>query len=147
MGTLMGIAWRERSRAVMQTRGSADITPESGVANDFRGKPGNRQVTVLSARAWRAACEEVGRKLDWTARRANLLVDDFDLPTEKGGVLQIGTVRLRINRETDPCSRMDEQCPGLRKALQPDWRGGVCCSVLQGGTVSIGDPVSLTTAT
>jgi MOSC domain-containing protein YiiM len=37
---------------------------------------------------------------------------------------------------------MEEQCPGLRAALQPDWRGGVSCTVLQGGTVTIGDAVT-----
>jgi MOSC domain-containing protein YiiM len=36
---------------------------------------------------------------------------------------------------------MDEQCPGLKRALQPDWRGGVSCTVLQGGAVALGDEV------
>jgi MOSC domain-containing protein YiiM len=33
---------------------------------------------------------------------------------------------------------------GLRKALAPDWRGGVTCKVTQGGTVIIGDAVTVT---
>ena len=86
---------------------------------DSRGKPGKRQVTVLSTRAWNRACDEVGQQVDWTARRANLLVDGIDLPRESGGILRIGPVELQVNRETDPCSLMDEQCEGLRTALQP----------------------------
>ena len=141
MGRLVGIARRDKKRAAMQILDHAEISIAGGVANDFRGKSGERQVTVISARAWREACEELGRDLPWTVRRANLLVDNIDLPAAAGGLLAIGSVRLKINLETRPCSRMDEQCEGLKAALEPDWRGGLCCSVLQGGTVSIGDPV------
>ena len=60
MGVLTGIAWREKKRAKMQTLDRAQVTLERGVGNDSRGKPGQRQVTVLSARAWRDACADLG---------------------------------------------------------------------------------------
>ena len=143
MGRLAGIARRAKKRAPMETLESAEISATTGVAGDFRGKPGNRQVTLLSARAWQAACDELGAELSWTTRRANLFVDDMDLPKAPGHIVAIGPVRLRTTVEVDPCSRMDEQVPGLRKALQDDWRGGVACEVVGGGLVSIGDPVSV----
>jgi len=34
---------------------------------------------------------------------------------------------------------MEKTYKGLRKALEPEWRGGVCCSVLCGGKLAIGD--------
>ncbi len=143
MGRLTGIARRNAKRAPMETLEAASVTRLAGVQNDFRGKPGKRQVTVISTRAWRAVCDELEQELPWTTRRANLLVDDLDLPTCAGGILHIGTVRLVINGETDPCSRMDEQCDGLKAALTPDWRGGVYCTVLEEGTIEIGDTVTL----
>jgi len=127
----------------METRESAEISAETGVSNDSRGKPGDRQVTILSARDWQAACDELGREVDWTTRRSNLFIDDFDLPREAGHIIAIGDVRLRTTIEISPCSRMDEQCPGLKKALQPNWRGGVGCEVIEGGVVSVGDTVSI----
>jgi len=33
----------------------------------------------------------------------------------------------------------------LRKALTPDWRAGVACRVVHGGTIMVGDEVTLTT--
>jgi len=141
MGRLTGIARRDRKRAPMQTLERADISTATGVALDFRGKPGARQVTVISARAWRDACDELQKQIPWTTRRANLLVDDFELPRTIGAILKVGQVRLRITGEVDPCSRMEEQCPGLKQALQPDWRGGVSCTVLEGGVVALGDAV------
>ncbi|MGB5352611.1 MAG: MOSC domain-containing protein [Woeseia sp.] len=143
MGRISGIARREAKRAVMQTLTTAEISADTGVAADFRGRPGKRQVTVLSARAWQAACDELGKELPWTTRRANLLVEDMDLPQKAGDILQIGDVRLQVTMEVDPCSRMEEQQPGLQAVLSPEWRGGVACTVLQGGTVAIGDEVRL----
>ncbi|MAT49956.1 MAG: molybdenum cofactor biosysynthesis protein [Porticoccaceae bacterium] len=144
MSTLTGIAVRTRTRAPMQPLDACLITPEQGLAGDHRGRPGRRQVTVLSAEAWQNACEAVGTDLPWLTRRANLLVSGMRFgPQDVGRVLQFGDVRLQITRETDPCQRMDEACPGLREALAPEWRGGVCCRVLTGGLVRLGDEVSL----
>lgn len=146
MGKLAGIARREKKRAPMETLQSADISTQSGVANDFRGKPGPRQVTLLSSRAWREVCAELGTEIPWTLRRSNLLIEELDLPSQAGQIVAIGDVRLQATMEIDPCSRMDEQAAGLKKALLPDWRGGIGCRVLQGGAVEIGDIVRLVAA-
>jgi MOSC domain-containing protein YiiM len=143
MGRLAGIARRENKRAPMETLESAQISAKTGVANDSRGKPGDRQVTLLSARDWQAACVDIGQEAPWTTRRANLFIEDFDLPKEPGRIVAIGDVRLRTTIEIKPCSRMDEQVPGLTDALQPDWRGGAGCEVLQGGTITVGDAVTV----
>ena len=143
MGRLTGIARRDEKRAPMGTLERATVSDHTGVAEDFRGKPGKRTVTVISARAWREVCDELGQEIPWTTRRANLLVDDVDLPRSIGPVIEVGAVRLKVAMEVDPCSRMDEQIAGLTAALKPDWRGGVGCTVLQGGAISIGDPVTV----
>jgi MOSC domain-containing protein YiiM len=41
---------------------------------------------------------------------------------------------------------MERAFPGLRKALSPEWRGGVTCKVVAGGEVRAGDEVSVTKA-
>lgn len=143
MGKLVGIARREKKRAPMEALEVAELGEQTGVNHDFRGKPGKRQVTVLCAEAWKAVCEELGTNLPWTTRRANLLVEDFELPQRTGDIIEIGSVELLVTMETDPCSRMEEQCAGLQAALQPDWRGGVTCQILSGGSIRIGDVVSL----
>jgi MOSC domain-containing protein YiiM len=50
-------------------------------------------------------------------------------------------VRLEVTAQTTPCARMDETWPGLRRALAPDWRGGVTARVITGGAIALGDPV------
>ncbi len=143
MGELVGIARRDAKRGAMQELQSASVTADNGVADDFRGKPGKRQVTVLSADVWDAVCQELDSQLPWTTRRANLLVSGVELPRSAGQTIHVGPVTLRVTMETDPCSRMDEQHAGLRAALQPDWRGGVCCEVVSGGDIAIGDAVRI----
>ncbi len=143
MGELLAIARRDKKRAAMQTLESADITLNHGVAMDFRGKPSPRQVTVLSQESWRVVCDTLNTKLPWTTRRANLLIRGLDLKNTQGRILKIGPVRLLITQETDPCERMNEALPGLYHALASDWRGGVCCRVLDEGKIQLGDDVEI----
>lgn len=115
------------------------VSLSAGVAGDTRGRPGPRQVTVLSAGAWLDACAIAGTDLPWLARRANVLVDGLDLRHTQGAVLRLGDdVELLVTGELDPCQRMDAAAPGLRLALANDWRGGVTCRVQRGGLLAVG---------
>ena len=146
-GTLAGIARHARPKAPMETLTHATVTREGGVVGDYRGamkgKPYKRQVTLIEQRDWDAALAEVGHVLPWEERRANLLVADLDLPQVKGVRLRIGEVVLEVTRETDPCERMEALAAGLRAALTPDWRGGACAMVVEGGEIAVGDPIRI----
>jgi MOSC domain-containing protein YiiM len=140
MPSLLGIARRSKPKAIMEPVGQAAISIASGVQGDARGKPGKRQVTVLSADVWAEVCDSLCVDLPWSMRRANLLVDGMRFSEEDvGRRLAIGQVVLEVRCECDPCNRMDLVHPGLRKALEPEWRGGVCCTVIKEGIVQIGD--------
>ncbi|RLA46308.1 MAG: molybdenum cofactor biosysynthesis protein [Gammaproteobacteria bacterium] len=144
MATLKGIAYRNKKKAEMMETSAVQVTPERGVEGCYRGKPGIRQVTVMSMEDWQRACADINEELHWTTRRANLLVEDIGFSAASvGDVIQIGDLRLEITRETDPCSRMEQARKGLMKALAPDWRGGACCRVLAGGEIKVGDPVEI----
>lgn len=142
MAQLLGIATRTKKRAEMQLLQSAPVSMEKGIADDFRGKPGKRQVTVMTQEGWQTACAEAGVELPWVERRANLLIDGLDLQECVGAIIKIGAVKLLITRETDPCQRMEEAQPGLFAAMAK-WRGGVCCQVLEAGQIAVGDTVEL----
>jgi MOSC domain-containing protein YiiM len=144
MPTLTGIAYRKAQKAPMTEIDSVEITLEAGVLPDTRGKPGKRQVTLLSRQSWQDVCSELGVELPWTFRRANLLVDGLRFSAgDVGRIIRIGEAELQVMIETDPCPRMDAQHEGLTKALLPDWRAGVCCRVLKGGSVRVGDGISI----
>jgi len=141
---LLDIAFRPKSRAPMQTKSETMVSKVAGVEHDSRGKPGKRQVTVLSLQQWLLACDEVGTTLPWTVRRANLLVDGVSFDSSMvGQQIKIGQLILLVTGETDPCPKMDAQHQGLTHALTPDWRGGVCCRVIADGRVKINDDVQI----
>lgn len=145
LGVLRGIALRAVRRAPMQPIDVGVLDPAFGLEGDCKGgKYPLRQVTVLSAEDWQKALEALGGiALDWTARRANLLVSGLRLPRARGALLGIGPARLEVTGQTYPCGRMEEAWPGLLKALAPDWRGGLTCRVLAGGRIGIGDAVEV----
>ncbi len=144
MGELVAIARKGQSRVSMDEIDSVEVTQDAGVAGDYCGRrPRNRQVTVLSADVWAQVCAELGADLAWTTRRANLLVRGVELPKRKGVRLTVGALELEVGMETAPCERMDEQHQGLTAALQPDWRGGVACRVLNDAEIRVGDPVTV----
>ena len=105
-------------------------------------RKGKREVTIMSLESWRAAEQEPGVTLDPAVRRANLLVSGVELLERKGSVLVLGGCRILVQGETTPCHRMDEAHPGLRRALETGWRGGVYGQVLAGGRIEVGDAVS-----
>ena len=146
---LAGIARHARPRGPMETIDTVEVTVDGGLHGDFRGavKPGGkgrRQVSLIEAGDWAAAMDELGHSLPWWHRRANLLVEGFDLPQTGGVRLRIGAEVLReITQECDPCSRMEEIAEGLKAALTGDWRGGALARVLAGGTISVGDTIRI----
>ena len=134
--SLIGIAVKPQRLQPMQLLASATLSVAEGLVGDSRGKPGPRQVTLLSLAAWQAASAEIGVILPWTERRANLLVSDLPLFQSTGARFFIGEAVLEVTGETDPCARMTAVHPGLFNALARDWRGGVCCRVIQGGLIT-----------
>jgi MOSC domain-containing protein YiiM len=142
-GTLLAIATKKMKRAPMTLKESIHVTVERGVEEDHRGKPGDRQVTVISKDSWDAACHELGKQIPWIARRANILISGIVFEESKGKFIKIGDLLLEITGETKPCDRMDEFYQGLQDALKPEWRGGVTCKVIKSGYVKLGDNVTL----
>lgn len=147
-GRLAGIARHERPLGPIELLESAELVEGQGVAGDFRGahKPGpngRRGLSLIEAADWAEAAAECGTELEWWNRRANLLVDGFELPQEPGATLRIGACLVEISDECEPCARMEALHPGLRAALAPDWRGGVLAKVVRGGKIAVGDEIGV----
>lgn len=134
--------WSKRAhRGPMDSVPEATLVPGEGMRGSV-GRSRRRQVTLLSREAWESAIAAIGRDPGPVCRRANILLCGIELAHTRGRVLRIGACRIEIGGEVTPCERMDEAAPGLRAALQPDWRGGVFAQVLDGGIVRVGDPVT-----
>jgi MOSC domain-containing protein YiiM len=144
MASLVGIARAPNRRAALEELSYVEIGLRTGLAGDARGRTPGRQVTVLFREGWEAACRDLGVTMPWTTRRANLLVEGM-APPGVGKRIAVGSVVLEVTEEATPCRVMEAARRGLQTALTPEWRGGVCCRVNNGGSISLGDPVRLVT--
>ena len=146
MGSLIAAAIKISPWAEMTLVSIAVITRRNGVEGNYKNFKDvlkMRQVTILTESSWDDTCKEIGIHLPWETRRANLYVTDITFgPKDMGKTLQVGSALLEITGPTTPCKRMDQAHPGLRQALMPEWRGGVTCRVLTGGSAGTGSPVN-----
>ena len=139
-GRLEAIWIKRAHRGPMDSVGRVTMVTGRGlVGNADQGR--RRQVTLIARERWDELMRELGATVPASARRANLMISGLELARTRDRILRIGTVRLRIAGETRPCERMDEALPGLRRAMQADWGGGVFAEVLEGGEIAIGDEV------
>ncbi len=95
------------------------LRTDLAVVYDATIAAGRPVIKVVSHERWEAIAETIGEFADPVLRRANLLVSGVDLENSLGRVLRVGQCRLRINDETHPFERMDEQLPGRRAAMRP----------------------------
>lgn len=144
-GRLEAIWIKRAKRGPMDAVETATMVAEKGIAGNAN-QGGKRQVTVIEKEVFERLAEDLPGSQP-SMRRANLMVSGIRLAHTRGHTLTVGGVRILIQGETRPCERMDEQCPGLTSALDPEWRGGVYGVVLDAGEVRVGDPVAMAVVT
>jgi len=133
--------WIKRAKGgPMDATSRAQAVAGRGLAGNA-DQGGRRQVTIIEHDVWDRLRAEFDARVEPAMRRANVLVSGVALRETRGRILQLGPVRVRVLGETRPCEQMDDAVPGLRRALQPEWRGGVFGEFLDDGEIAVGDAV------
>jgi MOSC domain-containing protein YiiM len=120
---------------------SARAVSAEGLEGDRSRNPRNlRQVLVMDKETLDRYGLEPGQV------KENITVTGMDLShATQGHVFFIGSadnhVTLEVTGDCEPCQKMDALIPGLQKEIFG--RRGILTVVLQGGEISIGDPIRL----
>ena len=155
----------KESAAPMQSVQSAQLTPHVGIEGDryardirkgtysgrFMAEPG-RNLTLVSQDAIQEKMKQVScSPFSIDKLRRNIVVQGLsasDINGMVGREIQMGTsCRLFVHRRNVPCKY--RQADTAYKSFMNDfWEDcGVCCEILQGGTLHVGDTVSIVPGT
>ena len=102
-----------------------------------------RQVTLIATGELNDAAAELGYdRIDAGSTRRNITVDLPSLPRTHGSRIEVGEVVFEVWRDCAPCEVMEDTVGiGAKAALKA--RAGVSATVVNGGTVALGDVVSV----
>ncbi len=129
--------------------GASTRSVDSVVAVEGKGLEGDRylgttrQVTIVCDGELQQAADALGlESIPAGATRRNITVSVSELPRTHGTRITVGEVELTVWRDCAPCEVMETAVgEGAREALRN--RAGVSATVSRGGTIKVGDPVSI----
>jgi MOSC domain-containing protein YiiM len=111
----------------------------------YSDTPGSgREVTLIASEEIELVEREHGVKLAPGESRRNITTRGVDLNTLVDREFRVGQVVLRGTRLCEPCEYLQGLTgqDGLTKALVH--RGGLRCDIVRGGTINVGDDISVT---
>ncbi len=142
-GQVQWIGIRPAREVSLKVVNDVHATVEEGLVGDrFSGKPGSdRQVTLIQFEHLGVVAGLLGKdEIDPGLLRRNIVVSGINLAALKGTEFSIGDAILRGTGACPPCGRMECNLgPGGFSAMRG--HGGITATVIQSGTISIGDEV------
>jgi len=142
-GVLSWIGLRPAREAPMQRCTQARLIEARGIEGDIATKhpAGKRQVSLIQAEHLPVIAQLLQREaIDPALLRRNLVVSGINLLALRSTRFRIGSVLLQGTGTCEPCSKM-ERALGLGGYNALRGHGGILASVVQGGTIAIGDAV------
>lgn len=144
VGKVEYVSVRPTARGEVQELQTVEAVEGKGLVGDhYSGSSGNRQVTLIQAEHLAAVAYMMGGEmLDPGLTRRNIVVSGVNLLAFKDQQFQIGEAVLEMTGPCEPCSRMEENLgEGGYNAMRG--HGGICCRIVKGGKIKVGDSVKL----
>ena len=114
----------------------------AAMTGTFSDRPGQRDVTLIEAEVLESYEQESGKKLSAAESRRNLLTRGVRLNDLVGREFQVGAVRMRGLRLSEPCTHLMRLThPETLRGLVH--RAGLVAEVLNDGELHVGDIVKV----
>jgi MOSC domain-containing protein YiiM len=109
------------------------------------GRSSERAATLFQHEHLSVIENLLGRPIEFSQTRRNLCVRGFNLEVARGAVLEVGETLLQVTGRCHPCARMEEAL-GSGGFAAMFGHGGWTASIVQTGTIRLGDVVQLHSA-
>lgn len=141
MGTIKAVCTSSVKGIQKSEQASIELKPDWGIADDAHAGTWHRQVSLLAYEQiedFKARGAEVGNG----AFGENIIVEGFDLKTLPiGTCFRSGDVLLELTQIGKECHAHCAIYHKMGDCIMP--REGVFCRVLEGGTITPGDPIDI----
>lgn len=146
LGDVAGLHVAKGRRLPMQGREEMEVEAGAGIVGDRYHGSRHRHVTVQSRTSLDEAAAVFGAEVASDLTRRNITIASGEVPRTPGVHVRIGDdVLLEVVRVAAPCKLLDDTLGrGAQEALRR--RAGTVFRVLAGGTVRVGDPVTVVAA-
>jgi len=146
--SVLAIFIADESAEPMRSMKCVEAVANKGLVGDRKFRdPSNpkrdipdREVTLIESEAIEAVNRDYVLRLDPIETRRNILTRGVALNHLVGKEFSIGAVRLRGLELCEPCKHVEKLTrQGVMRALIH--RGGLRAQILEGGTISVDDPI------
>lgn len=142
-GVIRWIGLRPGRRAPLTPVNTAELDLAEGLVGDHYQSRGRRtrQLTLIQGEDLDAIASFLGLSLVLPEQlRRNVVVSGINLLGLPGSRLRMGEAVVEVTGQCHPCSRMEEAFGvGGYNAVRS--HGGITARIVQGGKMSVGDPV------
>ena len=148
-GQLIGIHVCAHAGEKLKPLSQVRLIPGRGLAGDryaagigtFSDRPGKRDVTLIESEVLENYRSETGKELTAAESRRNLHTRGVRLNALVGHEFQVGRVRMRGLRLSEPCTHLVRLThPETLRGLVH--RGGLIAEILSEGEIAVGDRIT-----
>lgn len=143
-GVITWIGVRPGRDELMQQPQEVEARAGNGLTGDrFKATRTLREVTLIQAEHIDAIASMLAKKtISPALLRRNLVVRGLNLLALKGRKFNVGSAQFQYTGLAHPCSKMERHLgPGGYNAMRG--HGGITASIVFGGTIRIGDAVTI----
>ncbi|MCP5004749.1 MAG: MOSC domain-containing protein [Planctomycetes bacterium] len=122
---------------------SVSVRANFGIEGDYRsGRYQDGQITLVEAEAMDEASRRLGYAISGGASRRQIMVRGVSLNQLVGYRLRLGYIVVEGEALCRPCNNMEKRIGvGAKEAM--NGRGGIRCRVIRGGSLRVGDRVTI----
>lgn len=129
----------DQSPAPLSAVAEVEAVAGQGLVGD-RKYGARRQISIVSTEELEEAEAKWGSAIAGGSTRRQVTITGSRLPRDEGVIIRLGEVVVAVAGDCTPCEPMERSVgPGSREALK--LLAGITGSIIEGGTIRVGDTV------